>query len=920
MCGGLFEPSQQTNTSKSTMGPDKQYQQAYSSILKQAQGIAQTPYDPATESQVAGFAQPQFDAFSNVYANQGIASPYVNQAFGYAQQGAAPSYANVDAYMNPYQQNVIDATQAQFDTQNQRQLMGVRADAARQGALGGSGRQVAEALTREAQMNAQNPVIAGLYSQGYNQALGAAQTDASRQLQASGVMGNLGGQAQQYGLNDINALLGIGGMQQGLQQQQYDTATANAQQRAAYPYQNLQWLSGIASGLGGASGTTTTGTQTTPGPSVGQQLIGGGLAALSFLSTGGRVGYDGGGVVMPFAGANSYIPEIGLSAMHGGGPSPSLAQASGPQSSNGMGDLLSSYKQAQGALSGLGSLGQKMRTSHSPGGGSEGTWATTVNPSGMSGWDNFLGNTFGFAKGGGVRPGYQDGGDVIDLYDDGTGVYGMEDAWSNPAFDDSGMAGVAPIASLPPPQAPVQPGGIAPVTTPEAAEQGGGMFGWSPAAKNALLQAGLGIMASRSPNVGVALGEGGLMGAQSYQDSLAGEKARQLAREKIAQSAAALQERARMAAEALNLRREQAQGLIPYRDAQMRNWDSLAAAREKQAALQDAILGMLTQGGGGEGQPIPLPEVQTPEFRPQSFQGSGTLPGVTLASDLDQTEDERADAGTVAPDLAVEEVADAAPAASAAQDGDTIDTPYGRMSRSEALRKGGAMMLMPQYAQAGKTLVELAQAKSDPGLAKPTVNQLEERTLNSAAQLARLDDIEKRFQPQWLEIPKRLEMLGAGWSAKLGPSIGGKLAPEKQGELRDYASFRSASVNNLNTILKELSGAAVTPQEYERIQNDQPVAGTGVFDGDDPVSFRAKLDRTKQTLKAAIARYNFMRSKGLNFDKNSMDQFMGLDDVPAAIDQRASELEQQMLKQSPKADKSVIQKRVDQQLKREFGI
>jgi hypothetical protein len=425
--GGLFDPSENTSTTEQTSGPSKQYQDAYAQILKKAQGIAKTPYNTATESQVAGFAAPQTQAFGQVQSNQGVYSPYLQQAGQYAQQGAAPSYANVQSYMNPYQQSVIDTTQKQFDTQNARQLEQVHSGIASQygGAnLGGSGRQVADALTREAQMNAQNPVIANLYSQNYNQALGASQADNTRSLQASQVASNLGGQAQQYGYNDINALLGIGGMQQGLQQAQYDTATANAQQKAAYPYQQLQWLSGISTGLGGASGTTSTGSQTTPGPSTGQQLLGAGLgAAAMFLSTGGRVGYEGGGVVLPFPKAKSYIPEIDMSAAHGsGGPSPSLAQASGA-SHGGMGDLLSSYKQAHSALSGLGSLGQKMRTTTDADSG----WSTTVNPSGAGGWGNYLGNMasgLGFSHGGGVRPGYADGGDVTDLFDDGTGIYG----------------------------------------------------------------------------------------------------------------------------------------------------------------------------------------------------------------------------------------------------------------------------------------------------------------------------------------------------------------------------------------------------------------------------------------------------------------------------------------------------------------
>lgn len=137
-------------------------------------------------------------------------------------------------------------------------------------------------------------------------------------------------------------------------------------------------------------------------------------------------------------------------------------------------------------------------------------------------------------------------------------------------------------------------------------------------------------------------------------------------------------------------------------------------------------------------------------------------------------------------------------------------------------------------------------------------------------------------------------------------------------ELSRFAAFRSASVNNLNTILKELSGAAVTPQEYERLKNDVPQAGTGVFDGDDPVSFRSKLDRSMQTARSAIARYNFMRSKGLQFDRDSLDQFLSLDDVPAAYNKRGAEIKSQLQKSG--ADEKTIDQSVRRKLKQEFGI
>ena len=99
---------------------------------------------------------------------------------------------------------------------------------------------------------------------------------------------------------------------------------------------------------------------------------------------------------------------------------------------------------------------------------------------------------------------------------------------------------------------------------------------------------------------------------------------------------------------------------------------------------------------------------------------------------------------------------------------------------------------------------------------------------------------------------------------------------------------------------------------------DRQTYGTGIFDGDDPVTLEAKLNNSIRLQRQAIARYNFMRSKGLNFDRNSLDQFLSLDDVPAAIDQRGAEIEGRLRKSG--ADPNTIDQQVRRQLKQEFGI
>lgn len=256
---------------------------AYQDLLGRAGGVSQTPYDPATESQVAGFTAPQQQAFQNTQNIQGIQNPYLTQAQQYAQSGASTiSGDNIAQYLNPYQSQVIDATMAQIGRNNAMQQSQLTGNAALRGALGGDRVGVAQAeLARNQDQNTQS-ILAQMNQQNYNQALAAAQGDKSRAFQGSQLFSGLGNQAQQAGYQDIGALLGIGGQQQALGQQQFDTATANAQQAAQYPFATTEWLAGITQGLGGTAGGTST--QTTPGPSALSQIAGVGLTAASLFS------------------------------------------------------------------------------------------------------------------------------------------------------------------------------------------------------------------------------------------------------------------------------------------------------------------------------------------------------------------------------------------------------------------------------------------------------------------------------------------------------------------------------------------------------------------------------------------------------------------------------------------------------------
>jgi hypothetical protein len=291
-----------TTTSNTTSSPDPQAAQAYRDLLARAQGVASTPYQAYTGELTAPVNAQQQAGIAGINANANFATPYIQQAAGLAGAAANPLTAGqIQQYQNPYTQNVVDATQNQFNRQNTVAKQGVVSNQIATGALGGNRVGVENANLANAQQTAQAPVIAGLYSNSYNSGLQtAAQQFQQNPLAAGNAIANYGISGQGAALAGAGAQLGAGTLQQQTQQAANTANYGQYQQQQAYPYQQAQWLAGLQTGVGSNLGGTGTGSTTGPAPNQFAQYAGLGLAGAGlFLNRGGRVGagYAAGGAV-----------------------------------------------------------------------------------------------------------------------------------------------------------------------------------------------------------------------------------------------------------------------------------------------------------------------------------------------------------------------------------------------------------------------------------------------------------------------------------------------------------------------------------------------------------------------------------------------------------------------------------------------
>ena len=193
----------------------------------------------------------------------------------------APTAAQTQSFMSPYQSQVMEASLAEFDRNKAVQEQGLRDQAVASGAFGGGREGVAMAeYDKSSDMN-RAQLQASLLNQGFNQAMGARQQDIANrfglgqaQQGLGGFQAGLGSQLQGMQGTDISRLGSLGALNQAQTQAGLD-ATRQANQMAAYqPQEQIQNYANIVTGImGGMAGSGSQQTQV-PNPSPLQTALG----------------------------------------------------------------------------------------------------------------------------------------------------------------------------------------------------------------------------------------------------------------------------------------------------------------------------------------------------------------------------------------------------------------------------------------------------------------------------------------------------------------------------------------------------------------------------------------------------------------------------------------------------------------------
>ena len=231
-----------------------------------------------------GFAKDVAGRPLQQYEGQRVADPsaMTNQGYGMIKSSIGQNDQNfadasnlykssagpldINQYMNPYTENVIDRTTANANTALTQQLAGISDSAAKAGAFGGSRFGVQQGVAQAQGVKNIGDINAQLRQQGFDTSAALAQAQKVRESGAAGGLLNTaagrGAQTQQ----DVTNLMTAGQQEQGQRQNVINADMQKFQEKWDYPTQQLN-MRLAALGMSPYGKTTTgTGTSSTETP------------------------------------------------------------------------------------------------------------------------------------------------------------------------------------------------------------------------------------------------------------------------------------------------------------------------------------------------------------------------------------------------------------------------------------------------------------------------------------------------------------------------------------------------------------------------------------------------------------------------------------------------------------------------------
>jgi hypothetical protein len=252
------------------------------------------------------------------------------------------------------------------------------------------------------------------------------------------------------------------------------------------------------------------------------------------------------------------------------------------------------------------------------------------------------------------------------------------------------------------------------------------------------------------------------------------------------------------------------------------------------------------------------------------------------------------------------------------QDGqDVVNIPgVGKMPRDRAEKARAAFIL-----EGNKAAADLFDQALKPDTTmmpgEAANNEIDERLINAKKALGRLSEIRRLYKPEYQTTETKVGMAITDILDRFQYTRG-DVSDDDRKALSDYRQFRLSAIDNINRYIQEITGAQMSEAEAIRLRQGIPDAGDGLWGGDGPTSFSAKLDQTERLMRLSTIRFSYMKRNGFNGDGEALESEMPLHKMEQIINQRSKKLYQDAVASG--ADQSTALRQTQKALRAEFGM
>lgn len=157
----------------------------------------------------------------------------------------------------------------------------------------------------------------------------------------------------------------------------------------------------------------------------------------------------------------------------------------------------------------------------------------------------------------------------------------------------------------------------------------------------------------------------------------------------------------------------------------------------------------------------------------------------------------------------------------------------------------------------------VGRTEFDPDATKPTTavqTDIQRALFNVGERISRLQEMQANFRPELLSVLQKAKTGVAYLADKLDMAN-----PQDKAAVTTWVDFSQSAANDMNAVIRELAGAAVTTGEAERQLRVliNPGSLGNPFSGDSPEEAQIKLANNLKWAQAAQARYVDLLQRGL---------------------------------------------------------